>query len=246
MTTTFPTILAGLLRSDPGRPLVTFYDDATGERVELSVATYANWVAKASSLLVEEHGLERGGSLRVDLPTHWLGPVFLGAAWNVGLAVTTGEHPDAVVCGPATLDTWAEHAAQLPVLACALRPLGVRFAEPLPAGVHDVGVDIWSQPDSFLAYDPPTPEDVATDFPQGRVQQAQLWTTAAAGALISGGGRLLTEANPASPPGVATFTEPLVKGGSLVLVANADPERLEGTYAAERATARFPRGHGQD
>src|SRR3546814_18600147 len=87
MATTFPDLLATLLRSDPGRPLVTFYDDATGERVELSVATYANWVAKASSLLVEELDLERGQRILVDLPTHWLGPVFLGAAWNAGLVV---------------------------------------------------------------------------------------------------------------------------------------------------------------
>ena len=71
----------------PGRPLLTWYDDGTGERVELSVTTYANWVAKAASLLVDEHDLERGDVLLVDLPNHWLGPVFLGAAWTAGLAV---------------------------------------------------------------------------------------------------------------------------------------------------------------
>ena len=38
----------------PARPLVTFYDDATGERVELSVATYANWVAKTAGLAQDE------------------------------------------------------------------------------------------------------------------------------------------------------------------------------------------------
>jgi hypothetical protein len=48
-------------------------------------------------------------------------------------------------------------------------------------------------------------------------------------------------ANPASPPGIATFTEPLARGGSLVLVRDPDPERLDATYAAERATHRF--GH---
>ena len=40
MASTFPALLSELLRADAGRPLVTFYDDATGERVELSVATY--------------------------------------------------------------------------------------------------------------------------------------------------------------------------------------------------------------
>ena len=52
--TTFADVLARQLRADSSRPLITFYDDATGERVELSVTTYANWVAKVASLLVEE------------------------------------------------------------------------------------------------------------------------------------------------------------------------------------------------
>ena len=70
--TTFAEILEAERRRDAGRPLVTWYDETTGERVELSVATYANWVAKTASLLVEEHDLERGDVLRVDLPLHWL------------------------------------------------------------------------------------------------------------------------------------------------------------------------------
>ena len=137
--TTFAEVLARRLRADPGQPLVTYYDLGTDERVELSVTTYANWVAKTASLLAEEHDLERGRSLRVDLPTHWLGPVFLGAAWTLGLLVTEDDEPDAVVCGPAGLQHWAAYADRVPVLACSLRPLGVRFADPLPVGVHDVG-----------------------------------------------------------------------------------------------------------
>ena len=83
---------------------MTFYDFATGERVELSVATYANWVAKTASLLVEEADLERGQRLLVDLPAHWLTPVFLGAAWTVGLEVVWDESAgaaDGFVTGPA-------------------------------------------------------------------------------------------------------------------------------------------------
>ena len=61
--------LAAELRREPGRPLVTFYDERSGERVELSVTTYANWVAKAASLLVDEHDLERGDVLLVEAGT---------------------------------------------------------------------------------------------------------------------------------------------------------------------------------
>src|SRR5579859_6537412 len=43
-------LLRSLLEADPARPLITFYDDATGERVELSVKTFDNWVAKTANL----------------------------------------------------------------------------------------------------------------------------------------------------------------------------------------------------
>ena len=243
MPTTFTEVLAAQLRRDPGRPLLTFYDHASDERVELSVTTYANWVAKASGLLSDVADLERGMSLRIDLPPHWLSPVFLGAAWTLGLRVTTSDQPDAVVCGPGGLDAWAPRAGVLPVLACSLRPLGVRFAEALPAGVLDVGVEIWSQPDGFTAWDPPTGDDLATDT----LAQQQLFgppsarphdLTAAVGSDLTDGGRLLSVADPASPPGMATFTEPLGRGGSLVLVRNPDPARLDDVHDAERATAR--------
>ncbi len=245
-TATFADVLTDLLRREAGRPLVTFYDEASGERVELSVTTYANWVAKTASLLVDELDLERGATLRIDLPPHWLGPVLLGAAWTAGLVVTDGDAPDAVVCGPATLPHWTPDATDAPdgagrvVLAAALLPLGVRFPDGVPDGVHDLGVEVWSQPDAFTPWDPPTGDDVAHDLGGVPVSQAALWTTAAAGTLVADGGRLLSEVNPASPPGVASFVEPLVNRGSLVLVVGAGRERLRAIETAERATARFP------
>ncbi|KRB79639.1 hypothetical protein ASE01_23215 [Nocardioides sp. Root190] len=242
--TTFADVLTRRLRNDPGQPLVTFYDHDTGERVELSVTTWANWVAKASSLLVDELGLERGDRIGIDLPPHWLGTVFVGAAWNAGLVVVPLPDPadpatdlSAVVCGPDAVEGWAAHGPDVEVLACALLPMGVRFKDPLPAGVRDVGVEIWSQPDAFTPWDPPGPEDIALSSPAGEVTHATLWGEAAAGTLV-GGGRLLSVANPLSEP--ATFSEPLTQGGSLVLVAKAVQGLLEAAYAAERATARFP------
>ncbi len=239
---TFSDLLAAELRRDPGRPFLTFYDERTGERVELSVTTYANWVAKTASLLVEEHDLERGDVLLVDLPAHWLGPVFLGAAWLAGLAVGfpgADIAPDAVVCGPDGVATWADRAGDVPVLACSLLPMGVRFTDPLPPGVHDVGVEVWSQPDAFTPYDPPAPDAVAVLLPGGAITQAELWSSVAAGRVSTGGDRLLSTANPASPPGVAAVAEPLVTSGSLVLVTGADPVRLDTIAEAERVTRRL-------
>jgi uncharacterized protein (TIGR03089 family) len=244
---TFAELLAAELRHEPGRPFLTWYDEASGERVELSVATYANWVAKTASLLVDEHGLDRGDVLLVDLPVHWLGPVFLGAAWTAGLAVAfppadaeVSTLPSAVVCGPSGLADWAGHAEDIPVLACSLLPLGVRFTDPLPPGVHDVGVEVWSQPDAFTAYDPPEDDDVA--LADGPVTQAELFRSpAAAGSpgTATDGGRLLSTANPASPPGVAALAQPLTTRGSLVLVTGAGPARLDAIAEAERVTRRY-------
>ncbi len=232
---TFSASLSQQLRHNPGRPLITFYDQGSGERVELSVTTYANWVAKAAGLLLDEVGLERGMTVRIELPTHWLSPVFLGAAWTVGLRVTEHASPDAVICGPQRLDHWATHVDTMQVLACSLLPMGVRFPDGVPVGVHDVGLEVWAQPDSFTAWDPPNGTDRATDD----LTQQELMETAAAGSLLTDGGRLLSAANPASPPGMAAFTEPLARSGSLVLVANADCDRLNDLFTQERATARF-------
>jgi uncharacterized protein (TIGR03089 family) len=233
MASTFPALLAELLRADAGRPLVTFYDDATGERVELSVATYANWVAKTSSLFVEELDLSRGDRIRVDLPTHWLGPVFLGAAWNVGLTLVEDDDAEAFVCGPAGLEEYAARAAKHPVVACALEPMGVRFRDPLPPDVHDFGIEVWSQPDAFLPWDPPGADEEAVPG----TGQATLLTPSYDALPLADGDRLITTANPVTPEGLATFVQPLVRGGSTVWVRNADPTAWERRREDERATA---------
>jgi uncharacterized protein (TIGR03089 family) len=233
--TTFPQVLSRLLAADPGRPLVTFYDDETGERTELSVTTWATWVAKVSSLLAEELDVEHGSRLRVDLPAHWLGTVALGAAWACGIEVVWEGEPDVVVAGPGTLERWAPEAGRLPVLATALHPLALPFPDGVATGVHDLGVEVWSQPDAYVAWPGPADEDAAV----AGTTHADLWGSAAAGEHLTDGGRLLSETNPASPSGLASLTEPLARNGSLVLVAHASAERRERIASDERVTDRF-------
>jgi len=228
---TFSAVLADQLRRDPGRPLVTFYDDATGERVELSVTTYANWVAKTASLAQDELDLTRGDRVRLDLPTHWLGPVWLGAAWALGLTFVTQGDADLVVCGPDGVEEYAESGPQ--VVALSLRPLGARFADPLPAGVLDYGAVVLGQPDAFTAYDPPTADDPAWDA----TSQADLLDAAAAAELVLDGHRLLTDLNPATHAGAATLLGPLQGGGGTVWVANPDEASWERKRESERASS---------
>lgn len=75
------------LRRDGARPLLTWYDDSSGERIELSVATAANWAAKTANLLVDEHGLGAGDSIALSPPAHWLTAVVVLGAWTAGVAV---------------------------------------------------------------------------------------------------------------------------------------------------------------
>jgi len=234
---TFADLLAAHVRAAGGRPLVTFYDDATGERVELSAVTYANWVAKTAGLLQDELGLERGGRLLVDLPTHWLGPVWLGAAWSVGLAVTDelgAPAPDVVVCGPERLE---EHAAcGSPVVALSLLPMATRFREPLPSGVVDYGAVVWGQPDAFAAYDQPTGADPAWQSSGTTLTQRELLSEAGSGPGATPGTRLLTPVNPCTRDGLVGVLGPLAAGGGTVWVRNPDPARWAHKAEVERAT----------
>jgi uncharacterized protein (TIGR03089 family) len=234
--TTFPQVLSALLAADGTRPLVTFYDVASGERTELSVATWANWVAKVSSLLADELEVDHGCRLLVDLPSHWLGTVALGAAWSCGVEVVWDGAADVVLTGPDGLARWAPEAGRIPVVATALLPLAGRFPDGVPDGVHDLGVEVWSQPDSYVAWPGPADDDPAV----AGTTHAELWGSAAAGSGLTGGGRLLSEANPASPSGLASLTEPLAGSGSLVLVVHGSAERVEQIAADERVTARLP------
>jgi uncharacterized protein (TIGR03089 family) len=82
--TTPPQLLAQQRAHDGSRPFLTYYDMVAGERVELSVATTANWVAKTANLLVDEYGVEPGDSICVRLPLHWLAAVVVLACWSTG------------------------------------------------------------------------------------------------------------------------------------------------------------------
>ena len=240
---TFPSALAALLRADPARPLVTFYDDATGERIELSVTTYANWVAKTAGLVQDELDVERGGLALVDLPTHWLGAVWLGAAWTMGLVVTDDPalagDADLVVCGPDSVATYAAHAERVPVVALSLRPLGGRFTEALPTGVTDYGAVVLAQPDAFLADDAPTADDAAWRDGSGTSTQADLIAEAAGAGVVEPGGRLLTDVNPCTRSGAATLLGPVLAGAGVVWVRHPDDAAWTARSEQERATAQL-------
>ena len=236
---TFPQLVARRLRSQPDQPFITAYDDSTGERTELSMTTYVNWVSKTANLFTDELGLEAGDTVLVDLPPHWLVPVFLGAAWSSGLAITldAGRPHDVVVCGP---DTVAEHVASEHVVACSLLPFAVRFNDPLPDGVLDYGL-LWPGQSDVLVGTLPSPDAVAWLSGEGPRTQAALLEAAAASGH-SAGVRLLTDVHPAAGEGVPAFLGPLTRDGSVVLLRNATDEKWPARRKDERATSELRAG----
>ena len=56
------------MAADPAGPRITYYDDATGERIELSTVTLANWAAKTGNLLRDELGAGPAAGSRCCCP----------------------------------------------------------------------------------------------------------------------------------------------------------------------------------
>ena len=235
--TTPSELLRSALERDGARPFVTYYDDATGERIELSVATFDNWVTKTAGLLRDGLDVGPGDRVALLLPAHWQSLVLASACWAVGACAVLDEAGEAglAVVGPATMMA-ASGARE--ILALSLRPMGARFTEGLPAGVLDYAVEVPSYPDRFVAYDAPDPAEPALDDGGmvttygGLVARA---TDRAAQLAAGPGARLLVATDDLRTALLDALLVPLVLRGSAVLVRNEIRERREGRLATERA-----------
>ncbi|MFE8948011.1 TIGR03089 family protein [Streptomyces sp. NPDC007856] len=238
-------LLASALAADPGRPLVTFYDDATGERVELSVATFANWVAKTANLLQGDLAAGPGDRVALLLPAHWQTAVWLLACSSVGVVADLGGDPaaaDVAVSGPDALD--AARACGGERVALALRPLGGRFPQ-TPAGFADYAVEVPGQGDRFVPFAPVDAEDPALIVAGAEFSGAEVVERALADApsfdLTGPGSRLLSGLSYDTWEGVsAGLYAPLAAGGSVVLCRHLDrldEEALAKRIESERVTA---------
>ncbi|GAA0205592.1 TIGR03089 family protein [Aeromicrobium sp. Leaf272] len=216
--------LADLLPAvrEPGRPLLTWDDRTTGERVELSATTTANWVAKTASLLVDELDAEIGTRVRIGLPSHWLRFVWLLSSWTVG-AVVVDRDADIGVSGP---DLVGDEPVRL---AASLRPLGGPFVSP-PEGFVDLATVVPGQPDAFTPLDVPHAGSAALDLadadPLDHAGLVELGAPDPRRVLVEPGD-LRRDA--------LLLVSALRGGGSLVVVAGADADQLERVAQQERA-----------
>ena len=213
--------MAAIVAADPTRPLLTWYDDGTGERVELSGATLDNWVAKTANLLVEGAGLDAGDRATVLLPPHWQSAAVLLGSWSAGLVVSTT--PADAEIGFAVADR-APELTQPTRYLVGLHPLGLPVRD-LPEGYLDYTVEVRGYGDRFAPPVPVEPQDDLLDAAAAR-----------AGILeIEPGDRVMIDAARYPDP-LNWLLAPLAVGASIVLCGHLDPEQVWERVGAERVT----------
>jgi uncharacterized protein (TIGR03089 family) len=241
-------LLSAALADDPARPLITYYDDATGERTELSVATLDNWVAKTANLLVDGCGLVPGDQAVALLPAHWQTAAVLLGCWSAGVATAHGartDQPSPVDVVFAAADR-ADEARRWPAgdrYALGLAPLGMPMREP-PDDFADYVADVRQYGDRFVPAEPVDPSGPAlVGLPRGPLSHQALATAGADRAQQLGlepGGRLLVVDSADAPARPADWLlAPLAAGASVVLCRNTDPEKLAQHAEQEQVTVRL-------
>ncbi|MCE7006037.1 TIGR03089 family protein [Kibdelosporangium philippinense] len=210
-----------LLAGDRSRPLITHYDDAAGTRVELSIATLANWAAKTANWLTEEFDVEPGTPITVDLPAHWqTAGVLLGAWWCGAHVVSSGGAVAlTTVDAPKPDGSWA---------VVSLDPMGMGLRGSPPDGAVDYISESRMFGDDFFPL-----QDVPDSTPAlGPLTVAEVVSAARAMAIT---GRILSTMEWTFPDGVLTSLLSVLAGkGSLVQVSN--PSKVDAHMESERAT----------
>ncbi len=232
--------LTRALSTDPSGPRLTFYDDATGERVELSTTTLANWVAKTTNLLVLECEVGPGSRVALHLPRHWTTAIWALAADAVGAEISleadqpgdandrgdaagSGRSVDVAVVGP---DSVQHPPAADEIFAVSLAPLAAPFATPLPPLVRDFTLEVRVMPDQLSG--PVGPAGRLGDLAEQRARALGLSPADRVAALgvLDGTAGVVDE-----------WLAPLAVGASVVWVRNPDPERCVSRWGSERVTA---------
>lgn len=225
-----------LLAGDRGRPLITHYDDTAGSRVELSVATVANWAAKAANWLTDELDVGPGTPVAVSLPAHWQTAGVLLGAWWCGAHVTD-EPAEATVAFVPPSGALIEAASGAETRAVvSLHPMGGDLGESPPPGTLDYVAESRVFGDDF-----PSPPPVSGDSPallEWTVDEAVAEARRSAESLgLTTGTRLLSTVDWTMPEGLVSCLLAVLAGNaSLVQSTTVDRELLAQRRAAERTT----------
>jgi uncharacterized protein (TIGR03089 family) len=234
LTTLTEAILDPMLRADPVGPRITYYNDATGERIELSAVTLANWAAKTGNLLRDELGAGPASRCAVLLPAHWQTAAVLFGVWWIGAEAVLGGGPaDLALC---TADRLPAADAALgvggEVAVLSLDPFG-RPAPDLPLGVTDYATAVRVHGDQIVPERHPGPALAGRSV--GEIL-ADCENSAAARGLTSADRVLCTMSWDQPRDLVDGLLAILAVGASLVQVANPDSSALPRRIETEKIT----------
>jgi uncharacterized protein (TIGR03089 family) len=233
VTTVSEGVLDPLLSADAVGPRITYYDDASGERIELSAVTLANWAAKTGNLLRDELGAGRDSRVAVLLPAHWQTAAVLFGVWYIGAEAVLGPaEADVALC---TADRLADADAAVgpgEIAALSLDPFGKPVAD-LPVGVTDYATSVRVHGDQIAPERHPGP---ALDG-QSVVELLAAASGSAAAQGLTADDRVLSTARWDSADELTdNLLAVLAVGGSLVQVANPDASALDRRRQMEKAT----------
>ncbi|KWX21419.1 acetyl-CoA synthetase [Mycolicibacterium wolinskyi] len=231
-TTVSAAVLDPLLASDPAGPRITYYDDATGERIELSAVTLANWAAKTANLLRDEMGAGPGTRVAVLLPAHWQTAAVLFGVWWIGAEVVLSGAADIALCTRDRLDEADDAVSGGEVAVLSLDPFGKPAAD-LPIGVTDYATSVRVHGDQIVPERQPGPaldgRSVADVLSAAR--------TSAAAQEFTDADRVLSTAAWDDPDAlVANLLAIFAVGASLVQVANPESDAQERRRQMEKVT----------
>ncbi|OMC06776.1 TIGR03089 family protein [Mycolicibacterium fortuitum] len=234
MSTVSAAVLDPLLAADPAGPRITYYDDATGERIELSTVTMANWAAKTANLLRDEMGAGPGTRVAVLLPAHWQTAAVLFGIWWIGAEVVLDGDADMALCTRERLDEADDAVSGGEVAVLSLDPFG-RPAEDLPIGVTDYATAVRVHGDQIVPERVPGPALAG----QSVAEVLESARNAAAAQGFAGSDRVLSTASWNTPDElVENLLAVFAVGASLVQVANPDA----GAQDRRRTTEKVTRG----
>jgi uncharacterized protein (TIGR03089 family) len=232
LTTLTSALLDPLMAADPMGPRITYYDDATGERIELSTVTLANWAAKTGNLLRDELGAGPGSRVAVLLPAHWQTAAVLFGVWWIGAEAVLSGDADIALCTADRLTDADDAVGAGEVAVLSLDPFG-KPAPDLPVGVTDYATAVRVHGDQISPERRPGP---ALD---GR-SVAEILAAAQASAAAQGFTRDDRVMSMAGWSTADDLTDHLLAvyaaGASLVQVANPDASALDRRREMEKVT----------
>ncbi|UGT38572.1 TIGR03089 family protein [Nocardia yamanashiensis] len=224
-------VLEPILARDAAGPRITFYDDATGARIELSALTLANWAAKTANMIRDEFGLSAGARVAVLLPAHWQTAAVLLGCWWAGAEVVLHADPDAELA-LVTADR-IDEAGDIPeIAALSLDPMGMPVKD-LPVGITDYATSVRVHGDQFR----PGGVGCALDGMSVSAVLAEARKSAARQGFTAEDRVLSTTPWETPTELIDGLLAVFAAGASLVQVAHPDPAALARRVAGERVTA---------